>query len=69
LWRLLKRDGKLLYVSCSVFSEENQDQITAFRTRHPDARLLPVSLESARDGSLVPAPRCDGFFYALLTKN
>jgi 16S rRNA (cytosine967-C5)-methyltransferase len=66
LWRVLKRDGKLLYATCSVFSEENQAQITSFLTQYPDAARVPVSL--APSAQIVPDERADGFYYALLRK-
>lgn len=42
LWRLLAKGGKLLYVTCSVFHEENQRQIAAFLAMQADARQLPL---------------------------
>jgi 16S rRNA (cytosine967-C5)-methyltransferase len=68
LWRTLERDGKLLYVTCSVFAEENQRQIARFLERQPDARLLPLTGLPAQDGQLLPDAHHDGFFYALLLK-
>jgi len=64
LWCLLARDGKLLYVTCSVFAEENQQQIDAFLSRNVDARQLPVT----GTGQLLPDDHHDGFYYALLAK-
>ncbi len=68
LWQVLGKDGKLLYVTCSVFSEENQWQIDNFLSRHLDARQLPLSQEGMFDGQLLPDSQHDGFFYALLHK-
>ncbi|HUX65400.1 16S rRNA (cytosine(967)-C(5))-methyltransferase RsmB [Sulfuricella sp.] len=68
LWRVLGRDGKLLYATCSVFAEENQQQIAQFLERHKDAQCLPLSLPAAKDGQLTPNPQHDGFYYALLLK-
>jgi len=72
LWQLLGRDGKLLYATCSVFSEENGRQIERFLARHPDARHVAVSLsaEGLRQshGQLFPDAAHDGFYYALLEK-
>lgn len=68
LWRVLGRDGKLLYATCSVFAEENQQQIAQFLERHEDAQCLPLSLPAAKDGQLTPNPQHDGFYYALLLK-
>lgn len=69
LWHLLARDGKLLYVTCSVFAEENQRQIEGFLGRCPDARRLPLADAEMIDGQLIPNDRHDGFFYALLAKS
>jgi len=75
LWQLLAKGGKLLYVTCSVFNEENQAQVDKFLLQHPDAKqlLLPDSLlkhnVSHVAGQLIPSTAHDGFFYALLQKN
>jgi 16S rRNA (cytosine967-C5)-methyltransferase len=68
LWRVLGSGGKLLYATCSVFAEENQQQIAQFLVRHKDAQCLPFSLPSAKDGQLTPNLQHDGFYYALLVK-
>lgn len=72
LWQVLGRGGKLLYVTCSVFEEENGEQVAHFVERHPDAtRLaLPALDDDPRlpAGQLLQNPRHDGFFYALLQK-
>ena len=75
LWQLLAKGGKLLYVTCSVFSEENQEQVDQFLLNHPDARQLPLSSNllsqniTQLHGQLIPSTAHDGFFYALLQKN
>jgi 16S rRNA (cytosine967-C5)-methyltransferase len=72
LWQVLGSGGKLLYVTCSVFQEENDEQVAYFVERHPDATRL--SLPALDDDPLLPAGqllqnrRHDGFFYALLQK-
>jgi len=68
LWRVLGLGGKLLYATCSVFAEENQQQIAQFLVRHEDAQCLPLSLPTAKDGQLTPNLQHDGFYYALLLK-
>lgn len=67
LWPLLAAGGKLLYVTCSIFPEENAQQIQPFLARHADAvrLLLP---EELGDGQLLPDDTRDGFFYALLQR-
>ncbi len=68
LWKILSRGGKLLYVTCSIFTEENTIQIKKFLKHHPDACPLPLSAEAMIDGQLLPNIRHDGFFYTLLHK-
>jgi 16S rRNA (cytosine967-C5)-methyltransferase len=69
---LLRSGGKLLYATCSVFSEENNQQVEQFIARHPDARQLslPLLADGLKhiDGQLLPDAAHDGFFYALLEK-
>ncbi|QEL57504.1 16S rRNA (cytosine(967)-C(5))-methyltransferase RsmB [Chromobacterium paludis] len=62
LWPLLASGGKMLYATCSIFPEENCQQLESFLRRHPDA----VSL---REEQLLPCERHDGFYYALLQKH
>jgi 16S rRNA (cytosine967-C5)-methyltransferase len=72
LWQVLAIDGKLLYATCSVFREENHEQIERFLARHSDARhlTLPAPHTNAQQlaGQILPDERHDGFFYALLRK-
>jgi 16S rRNA (cytosine967-C5)-methyltransferase len=73
LWQLLAKGGKLLYVTCSVFHEENQRQIDAFLKTQLDAVQLPlnepISGLDLKNGQLQPNAEHDGLFYALLQKN
>jgi 16S rRNA (cytosine967-C5)-methyltransferase len=77
LWQMLAKGGKLLYVTCSVFKEENQDQIDQFLQKNSDAVQLPINhiLDTTHQnithiqGQLIPTNSHDGFFYALLQKN
>ena len=66
LWRVLGTGGKLLYVTCSVFPQENEAVIEAFLTRAPGAARLP--LPDGVAAQFLPAPEHDGFFYSLLQK-
>jgi 16S rRNA (cytosine967-C5)-methyltransferase len=38
---LVKPGGRIAYVTCSVLAEENDDQVQAFRARHPEFALVP----------------------------
>lgn len=68
LWQTLSKDGKLLYVTCSVFAEENRLQIDKFLNQHSDACQLPLTQIGMIDGQLLPDSQHDGFFYTLLHK-
>ena len=72
LWQALVKGGKLLYVTCSVFQEENQRQIDNFLNTHLDAEQLPLNEPLAgltlKNGQLQPTAQHDGLFYALLQK-
>ena len=76
LWQFLAKGGKLLYVTCSVFNEENQQQIDHFLQKNTDATQLPIELIKQHEkniqiehGQLIPNQFHDGLFYALLQKN
>ncbi len=75
LWQKLAKGGQLLYVTCSVFDEENQAQVNNFLQHHSDAvqLTLPQVYRHANvtqiNGQLIPSIAHDGFFYALLPKN
>ncbi len=77
LWQMLAKGGKLLYVTCSVFHEENQGQIDKFLQNNADATQLPFEVAFNQplknithiNGQLIPTNAHDGFFYALLQKN
>lgn len=66
LWGTLAGGGKMLYATCSVFAAENEDQVTAFASRHADA--LRLTIAGAPHLQLLPNAAHDGFFYALLQK-
>ncbi len=64
LWKTLKPGGHFLYVTCSVFPQEGEEQAQWLQAQFPDA----VRLEAP--GQLLPltAGGGDGFFYALFAK-
>lgn len=72
VWPLLSVGGVLLYATCSLLPEENEAQIQAFLSAHPDARCVPIEAEwGAVTGcgrQIWPGGDWDGFFYARLEK-
>ncbi|MEY4083243.1 MAG: rRNA ((967)-C(5))-methyltransferase [Pseudomonadota bacterium] len=71
LWPRLRPGGQLVYITCSVFREEGQDQVEAFLRRQPQARslaapglMLPFA-QQREDGVWTGR---DGFFYARFEK-
>jgi len=73
LWPLLKPGGQLLYVTCSVFAEENHLQIKNFLADNKDAQeeILAVNWGHALPNGRQILPgedNLDGFYYACLSK-
>jgi 16S rRNA (cytosine967-C5)-methyltransferase len=82
--RFLKPEGSLVYVTCSLLPEEDEDRIEAFRSANPGFQSVPpaeivaaAGLETLRDacltggGGVVLTPRrtgTDGFFVATLRR-
>jgi 16S rRNA (cytosine967-C5)-methyltransferase len=65
LWSMLRPDGKLLFVTCSLWPRESELQAAAFERRHGALRL-------PAPGQLLPVSTAqedhDGLFYALFQK-
>ena len=73
LWRTLGQGGVLLYCTCSLLDEENDQVVAAFAAARDDARLAQPSLATGRPTScgwqLLPLePATDGFYIALIEK-
>lgn len=72
--RILEPGGVLVYGTCTIEPEENQDRVKAFLDRHPDFRLDPIMEPPSRrreNGYLVTLPHTsgmDGVFAARLRK-
>ncbi len=62
-WKMLKPDGLMLYVTCSVFPEEGEEQANWFAGEHSNAVRLGAP------GQILPTDVSDGFYYALFKKN
>ena len=74
----LKPNGRLIYVTCSVLPEENEDRVGAFLERHPG--YLPIAATNhphlvqhlTDEGYLRLSPHSsgtDGFFVAVLQRS
>ncbi|PIZ05032.1 MAG: 16S rRNA (cytosine(967)-C(5))-methyltransferase RsmB [Gammaproteobacteria bacterium CG_4_10_14_0_8_um_filter_38_16] len=63
LWPLLKKGGKLIYTTCSIFPDENNGVIQKFISQHPDSTLMFSEQNITGDQNR------DGFYYAVLSKN
>lgn len=73
LWPLLNTDGLLIYTTCSIIKQENEQQIIDFLDRHPDAEECELTPEPAtrRPAGYQRLPgenQFDGFFYACLRR-
>lgn len=71
-WSHLKKNGKLLYITCSIFNDENEDVIRLFLKKHTDVTLEKIHILkdfSFIDSQLIPNSNHDGLFFQLLTKN
>ncbi|AWJ86348.1 rRNA cytosine-C5-methylase (plasmid) [Azospirillum sp. TSH58] len=78
--RLVKPGGRLIYATCSLLPEENENQVAAFLETHPDFTVLPVAEVWAEEGAgtppaegpylrLTPARHdTDGFFAAVMVR-
>lgn len=81
---LVRPGGRLVYITCSVFTEENRDQVDAFLKRHPGFRIEPweatwrsaigTATPTTSDGTgetllLTPLDHgTDGFYVAILMR-
>jgi 16S rRNA (cytosine967-C5)-methyltransferase len=81
---LVKPGGRLVYVTCSLLAEENDDRIAAFRMRHPQFSSVPAAeaavgaglpalagFAAAGGDAILLSPRrsgTDGFFVAVLKR-
>jgi len=71
--RLVKPGGRMIYATCSVLPEEDEDQVDAFLARQPGFVRVPAALPGglSADPALLLTPRrneTDGFFAAVLER-
>lgn len=73
LWGILKKDGILVYCTCSIFKEENEFLISKFISEHEDCveeKIISDWGKSVSVGKqLLPSENNDGFYFAVLRKN
>jgi 16S rRNA (cytosine967-C5)-methyltransferase len=68
--RLVKAGGVLVYATCSLLPDENEQQIEKFLAEHPDFSLVPCGLEGEDYLVLTPARhQTDGFFAAKMVRS
>jgi 16S rRNA (cytosine967-C5)-methyltransferase len=72
----VKGGGRLIYVTCSLFAEENEDRVAAFLARTPGFAVIPAAGVADEfltgEGYLRLTPRSagtDGFFVAVIQRN
>ncbi len=73
VWPLLAPGGLLLYATCSVLKQENEQQVQAFLSEHSDAVELPIEAGWGVAGVcgrqiLTGESAMDGFYYARISK-
>lgn len=73
LWPCLKPGGLLLYATCSVLPEENDEVVAAFADAARGAGREEIragwGVQCARGRQLLPGGGPDGFYYSLLRKD
>lgn len=76
--RLVRKGGRLVYATCSLLTEENEDIVQAFLSAHPEFTLVPMSrilseqkiaLDMSDFLKMTPhRHQTDGFFAAVLER-
>lgn len=73
LWPLLAQNGLLVYATCSVMSQENNQQIEQFVANHNNCHFVeeekPWGRKTSHGWQILPGEgNRDGFFYSVLRK-
>ncbi len=74
IWPLLVPGGMLLYATCSILKQENEEQMQDFLENHSDAVELPISSvswgtpEKCGRQIITGEASMDGFYYARISK-
>ena len=70
IWPLLKSGGTLLYATCSILPQENDQQIARFLAENKDATLIKINDSDNLGWQILPSEQnMDGFYYAKLVKS
>ncbi len=77
-WDLLAPNGRLMYVTCSIFNEENDEVINQFQQKHDNVVLKDLLLnnniqtvmhKTVHGYQLLPGSKnMDGFYFACIEK-
>lgn len=67
----VKKGGRLVYATCSLLPDENENQVAAFLERHPSFEVVPVDPALGNPYLRLTPHRhaTDGFFAAVMQKN
>ncbi len=68
---LVKKDGKLIYATCSILREEDENQVEKFLSKFPDFHAEPICLKNYSGQYLRLTPhqhKTDGFFAAVMKR-
>ncbi|MDN3476772.1 16S rRNA (cytosine(967)-C(5))-methyltransferase RsmB [Pseudoalteromonas sp. APC 3355] len=70
IWPLLKPGGTLVYATCSVLPQENQQQVAKFLANNDDVEHIPLHENDTvtTPGLQLLPGESDGFYYAKLVK-
>ncbi len=72
LWNLLSPGGELVYVTCSILSQENDEVVLDLCAHHDDAQLrqldLPGAIQTGCGVQFLPDGDKDGLYYASMRK-
>jgi 16S rRNA (cytosine967-C5)-methyltransferase len=75
--RFVKEGGVMMYATCSLLREENENVVASFLTSHPEFRIMPVEPHVCRPSMVTPEgivkilpydADTDGFFAAKLVR-
>jgi 16S rRNA (cytosine967-C5)-methyltransferase len=72
-WQMLESGGELLYVTCSVFKDENQNQAADFLSQNNDAVEIKINVDWGKScecgRQLLPGEQdADGFYFCRFKK-